>query len=251
MTAKNLDSDKCIMVIGAHAADAEIMGGATVLKHVDAGWRAVMVHLTPGEKGHPVLSPEEYKEIKDVEAETAAERLGAISVMMPWPDGELPVNEEVQMAIGDVIRQYKPNVILTHWHGSFHRDHNNTYTNVLASLFFAELRTFVREYPEHAPDRIYFAENWEDMEGFRPEVYIDTTDVHERYLHAIHGYSLFRGEVVGFRYEQWYEGASVMRGAESGFDHAVALMPYKTYYGSWKTVDLLTDGIGGGKERPV
>ena len=86
---------------------------------------------------------------------------------------------------------------------------------------------------------------------FRPEVYIDTTDVHERYLHAIHGYSLFRGEVVGFRYEQWYEGASVMRGAESGFDHAVALMPYKTYYGSWKTVDLLTDGIGGGKERPV
>ena len=82
MTAKNLDSDKCIMVIGAHAADAEIMGGATVLKHVDAGWRAVMVHLTPGEKGHPVLSPEEYKEIKDVEAETAAERLGAISVMM-------------------------------------------------------------------------------------------------------------------------------------------------------------------------
>ncbi len=39
------------MVIGAHAADAEIMGGATVLKHVDAGWRAVMVHMTPGEKG--------------------------------------------------------------------------------------------------------------------------------------------------------------------------------------------------------
>ena len=68
MTAKNLDSDKCIMVIGAHAADAEIMGGATVLKHVDAGWRAVMVHMTPGEKGHPKLSPVEYKTIKDVEA---------------------------------------------------------------------------------------------------------------------------------------------------------------------------------------
>lgn len=250
MTAKNLDSDKCIMVIGAHAADAEIMGGATVLKHVDAGWRAVMVHLTPGEKGHPKLSPEEYKAIKDVEAENAAAVLGATSVMMPWPDGELPVNEEVQMAVGDVIRQYRPNVILTHWHGSFHRDHNNTYTNVLASLFFAGLRTFTREYPEHSPDRIYFAENWEDMENFRPEIYIDTTDVHERYIEAIHAYSLFRGEVVGFRYEQWYQGASKMRGAEAGFDHAVALMPYKTYYGSWKQVDLLDEGLGG-KERPV
>jgi hypothetical protein len=41
-----------------------------------------------------------------------------------------------------------------------------------------------------------------------------------------------------------------MRGAEAGFDQAVALMPHKTYYGSWKQVDLLTEGLGG-KERPV
>jgi LmbE family N-acetylglucosaminyl deacetylase len=47
---------KCIMVIGAHAADAEIMGGATILKQVAAGWRAVIVHMTPGEKGHRTLS---------------------------------------------------------------------------------------------------------------------------------------------------------------------------------------------------
>src|SRR5215204_1596703 len=214
-------SDNCIMVIGAHAADAEIMGGATVLKHVDAGWRAVMVHMTPGEKGHPVLSPEEYKAIKDVEAEYAAKLLGATSIMMPWPDGELPVNEEVQMAVADVIREHRPTIILTHWNGSFHRDHNNTYTNVLASLFFAE--------------------NWEDMENFRPEIYLDTTDVFERYIEAIHAYSLFRGEVVSFRYEQWYRGASQMRGAEAGFDQAVALMPHKSYYGSWRTLGLLNE----------
>jgi LmbE family N-acetylglucosaminyl deacetylase len=48
-----LSEQKCIMVVGAHAADAEIMAGATVLKHVEAGWRAVLVHLTLGEKGHP------------------------------------------------------------------------------------------------------------------------------------------------------------------------------------------------------
>jgi LmbE family N-acetylglucosaminyl deacetylase len=232
-------ADNCIMVIGAHAADAEIMGGATVLKHVDAGWRAVMVHMTPGEKGHPALSPEEYKKIKDVEAENAARLLGATSVMMPWPDGELPVNEEVQMAIADVIREHRPTVILTHWNGSFHRDHNNTYTNVLASLFFAGLKTFVREFPPHHPEKIYFAENWEDVEHFRPEVYLDTTDVFDRYIEAIHAYSLFRKEVVPFRYEQWYRGASQMRGAEAGFEQAVALMPYRTYFGMRTNTDLL------------
>src|SRR5262249_54289512 len=60
-------ADNCIMVVGAHAADAEIMGGATVLKHVDAGWRAVLVHMTPGEKGHRTLSAEEYARIKEAE----------------------------------------------------------------------------------------------------------------------------------------------------------------------------------------
>ncbi|MDQ4044689.1 MAG: PIG-L family deacetylase [Chloroflexota bacterium] len=233
------DTQPCIMVIGAHAADAEIMGGATVLKHVDAGWRAVMVHMTPGEKGHPKLSPQEYKAIKDKEAEEAAKVLGADSVMMPWPDGELPVNEDVQMAVGDVIRQYRPNIILTHWKGSFHRDHNNTYHNVLASLFFAGLPAFEREHPPHRPEKIYFAENWEDVENFRPEIYVDVSGVWDRYIEAIHAYSLFRGEVVSFRYEQWYRGASKMRGAEAGFDRAVALMPHETYFGSRTNVELL------------
>jgi N-acetylglucosamine malate deacetylase 1 len=230
---------KCIMVVGGHAADAEIMGGAAVLKHVDAGWKAVMVHMTPGEKGHPELTPEEYSVIKDEEAANAARLLGADVVMMPWPDGELPVNEEVQMALADVIREHQPNIILTHWRGSFHRDHNNTHENVLKALFFAGLKTFVRKHPAHRPEKIFFAENWEDMEGFRPEVYLDTTDVFDRYIEAIHAYSLFRREVVPFRYEQWYRGASHVRGAEAGFDQAVALMPHTTYYGAWKSVDLL------------
>ena len=56
---------------------------------------------------------------------------------------------------------------------------------------------------------------------------------------AIHAYSLFRGEVVSFRYEQWYRGASQMRGAEVGFDQAVALMRHESFYGMRQTVGML------------
>lgn len=237
--SQNPNSDTCIMVIGAHAADAEVMGGASVLKHVDAGWRAVNVHLTGGEKGHKSLSPEEYLELQKQEAAEAAKRLGAESVFLPYKDGELPVDEEVQVAIGDVIREYRPTIILTHWKGSIHRDHTNTYENVLASLFFAGLRAFRRKHPQHGVRTIYFTENWADEEGFVPEVYLDTTDVFDRYIHAIHAYSLFRGEAASFPYEQWYRGASMLRGAEARFPQAVALMEHKTYYGSRKKAGLL------------
>src|SRR2546430_17333585 len=118
-----MDQRKCIMVVGAHAADAEIMGGATVLKHVDAGWRAVLVHMTPGEKGHRTLTPEEYAKVKAREAEAAARALGAESGMLSFRDGELPVSEEAQWALADVIRERGPDVLLTHWRGSVHPAH--------------------------------------------------------------------------------------------------------------------------------
>ena len=234
-----MSEDRCIMVIGGHAADAEIMGGVAVLRHVAAGWRAVLVHMTPGEKGHPRLSPDEYRVHKEQEARAAAGLLGAECVLMPYPDGELPVNEEVQWRIADAIREHRPDVILTHWKGSFHRDHVNTHVNVLESLFSAGLPAFVREHPAHGPSAVYYAENWEDMEGFRPEVYLDASDVYDRYIEAIHAYALFRGEVARFRYEQWYDGASRMRGAEAGIERAVALMRPESYYGVRRPVALL------------
>jgi LmbE family N-acetylglucosaminyl deacetylase len=222
-----MTSQQCIMVIGAHAADAEIMGGAAVLKHVDAGWRAVLVHATPGEKGHPALGAADYARLKEQEAQRAAALLGASYVMLPYGDGELPLNEEVQWRIADLIREHRPSVLLTHWSGSIHRDHRHTSVNVGEALFYAGLPAFERAHPAHRPAKVYYAENWEDPEGFKPEVYLDVADVFDRYIEAIRAYSLFRGEVSRFPYEQWYRGCSEMRGAEAGYRRAVALMPRK------------------------
>lgn len=219
-----MEQRNCIMVVGAHAADAEIMGGATILKHVSAGWRAVVVHMTPGEKGHRTLSPEEYAKVKAREAKAAANALGAELVMLPYRDGELPVSEEAQWAVADVIREHRPNVLLTHWKGSIHRDHRNTSVNVIESLFLARLPAFKRTHVAYSPRGVYYSENWEDADGFRPDVYLDVADVFDRYLDAIRSYGLFRGEVATFPYEQWYRGAAEMRGAEGGFKRAVALM---------------------------
>ncbi len=236
-----MDTQKCIMVVGAHAHDAEVMGGAAVIRQVDSGWRAVIVHMTLGEKGHRTLSPDEYATIKTAEAQESARRLGAECVILPYRDGELPVSEEAQWHIADAIRKYRPDVLLTNWKGSFHADHRNTHANVMSSLFFAGLKAFARDYPAHSPSKVLFAENWEDVDGFVPDLYLDVTDVWERYLHAMRAYSLFRGEVSSFPYEQWYRGASEMRGAEAGFARAVALMKPESIYSRRRPVQSLAE----------
>ncbi len=227
------------MVIGAHAADAELMGGAAVLAHHQMGWRSVLVHLTLGEKGSKTLSAEEYSAQKREEAIRAAGILGSEVEFLPYLDGELPVSEEVQWHIADLIRKHRPTVILTHWKGSIHTDHTNTYENVLTSLFFAGLKTFVRDYPNHYPRAIYFAENWEDEEDFVPDTYLDVSDVWDIYVEAASSYTLIAGPNPPFRYLQWYDGASRARGAERHMDRAVALMPHRPFYERRKTVEAL------------
>jgi len=74
-----------------------------------------------------------------------------------------------------------------------------------------------------------------------PDVYMDVSDVWDRYIEAIRCYSLFRGEVVSFPYEQWYRGASEMRGAEAGVRRAVALMRPETMYTRRHTVPMLAE----------
>ena len=63
-----------------------------------------------------------------------------------------------------------------------------------------------------------------------PDLYLDVTDVWDRFIHAMRAYSLFRGEVATFRYEQWYQGASLMRGAEADFGRAVTMMKPESAY---------------------
>lgn len=82
-------SDKpCIVAVGAHAADMEFTAGATLLKHVRAGWQAHIINLTLGEKGASTQTVDEYASQKKAEADACAEVLGAIQHYVPYKDGD-------------------------------------------------------------------------------------------------------------------------------------------------------------------
>lgn len=211
-----------ILAIGAHMAD-EIAWGMALAAHVRQGKRVALLHLTPGERGHPVLSAAEYAEQKRREAEEAARVFGAPVYAFGYRDGELPVSDEVQLAICDTIRKCRPKCIVTHWKGSIHKDHMNCALNVPHAIFYAALRTLERERPSHWTPKLLFGENWEDQEGFEPEVYLEVTaeDI-ALWREAMLKYALFRGGVSKFRYMDWYTAMATIRGCENGTEYAVA-----------------------------
>jgi LmbE family N-acetylglucosaminyl deacetylase len=213
-----------VLAIGGHAADMEFTAGALVAKYTRAGARAVLLHLTAGEMGHPRLSGQEYARQKYEEAHNAAQVLGAEARFLPYADASLPCNDEVAYQIADVIREVRPQVVLTHWRGSFHSDHVNTHHNTMRALFLAALPAIERTHPPHAPGTLLYPENWEDMEDFDPNLYVDIDDVYDQWLEAANQYELFRGGISSFRYRDYYQALAIMRGCLSGYARAVALM---------------------------
>src|SRR5438876_3981818 len=213
-----------VLAIGGHAADMEFSSGALIANYTAAGAQAVSLHLTAGEAGHPTLSAEEYARQKIDEAQRAAGILGADARFLPYADAALPRNDEVAYQIADVIREVRPEVVLTHWRGSFHSDHINAHHNTMRALFLAALPAIERTHPPHAPGTVLFPENWQDMEDFDPNLYVDIDDVYDQWLEAANQYELFRGGISSFRYRDYYQALATMRGCLSGYARAVALM---------------------------
>jgi len=217
------ESQKTILAIGAHCGDVEITCGAALVKHHKRGDSVAILHLTLGEGGNPNMTPQAYGEQKRREAEAASKLIGAQPIFAPYRDGELPNTEEVRRDVADVIRQVKPTHIITHWRNSIHKDHAAAHAIVNDAVLLASLEGVVTSHPRHRGVRaIYYAENWEDPEDFKPYLYVDVSSELETWREAVTQYQFIKGGISSFPYLEYYEALARVRGAEAGTRYAVA-----------------------------
>jgi LmbE family N-acetylglucosaminyl deacetylase len=212
-----------VMAIAAHPGDAFFAMGAPVAVATHFGGQACLLSLSLGEKGSPTIPAEQYGVLQREAVQKAAALIGAKALFLPYPDGEVPVNEEIKFAVCDLIRQYKPVTIVTHWKGSWHKDHRACYDVVEDAVFYAGLPGLVRKEPAHVLRKLFFADNWEDATGFIADAYLDITAVFDGWMNACGAFPMWRGE-NGFRYNDYYGSLAVARGCLSNFKRAVALM---------------------------
>jgi LmbE family N-acetylglucosaminyl deacetylase len=203
-----------LVLVGAHVGDMEFTAGHLARLYAKAGEQVLIVHLTAGEGGHPSRDRAGYKAQKLEEAAAAASLLGAKHQVLPYPDGGLFATTEVAGALAQVIDEAQPEVVVTHWRGSLHPDHVNCHFAVELALSLIG-----SEKP-----RVFYADNWEDADGFRADVVVDTTEVHADWLAAARCHELFRGGVVTFDYQGYYEALATLRGRMAGVARAAAFM---------------------------
>jgi N-acetylglucosamine malate deacetylase 1 len=218
------EPERTILAIGAHAGDMELTAGAVLIRQRRLGDRIVMLHLTLGEGGNPRLAPAAYGEQKRREALEIGGLMGAEVMFGPYRDGELPNDDAARRYVADVIRQVRPTHIIAHWRNSIHKDHAAAHAITVDAVLLASLEGVESEYPRHRGIRsIYFAENWEDPEGFQPYVYIGVTDDDvAAWRNAVSRYEFVGGDISSFRYLDYYDALFTVRGALARHPRAVA-----------------------------
>ncbi|HET7321286.1 MAG TPA: PIG-L family deacetylase [Longimicrobiaceae bacterium] len=214
---------RIVLAVGGHAGDMEISAGAALLKAARQGDRVVILHMTLGEGGNPKLTPEQYGAQKRREALVVDSLLGAEAIFGPYEDGQVPNDEQARRYVADVIRQVKPTLVITHWKKSIHKDHSNTSAVVQDAVLLASLPGVETGHPAWRGVRgIWYAENWEDPDGFDPYLYVDVTDEVKDWREAVRHYEFIGGTVSSFPYLSYYTALATLRGAEARKGAAVA-----------------------------
>jgi N-acetylglucosamine malate deacetylase 1 len=214
-----------ILVVGAHAFDAEAMSGGLVASWARAGGAAFLVHVTLGEAGHAGKGLEAYAAQKRDEALRAARTLGAEAVFLDHADTDVAAAAELPLELARVVQETRPATVVTHWRGSWHADHLATHDAVLKGLVLAGLGRGTSGHPAFSPDVVMYAENWEDTDGFHPLEYRDITDGFETWLEALGQYEIGSERPPGFPYRDYYSAMARARGCLYGTRYAEAFFP--------------------------
>jgi len=206
-----------LVVVGAHALDAELMAGPLAAVASDAGWPVALVHLTLGERGHPDKPPESFgPQLRD-ESLRAARLLGVETV---WSGAPAPLRRESVLDwLAEELAGLRPTVVITHWRGSWHRSHREAHAVVREALDRASIDPVIA-----------FGENCEDLVGFAPNQVVPVTAVRDRWLAAVSAYELFRRSIPGsgtdaaIPYWAYYTAAFRVHGLHFDAGHAQVFM---------------------------
>lgn len=169
-----------VLAVGAHPDDVEILCAGTLLRYRQDGHEVVICVATNGEQGHFILKPEDLREIRHQEAQASANQCGAELIWMDIPDEFIYHDHQTRMAFIEMVRQARPDVVITHNPEDYHMDHRVVSELVFVSTFMATLPHVETASPPIARlPVLYYMDSLAGAQ-FIPTEYVDITSVIEQ-----------------------------------------------------------------------
>lgn len=182
------DSTLRVLVVGAHPDDCDIKAGGVAALYRQAGHDVRFVSMTNGESGHHRTCGEELAAIRREEAAAAGRALGIRYDVLNHRDGRLQPTLEARFELIGLIRQYQPDLVLTHRPNDYHPDHRYTSQLVCDAAYMVTVPPVVPEVPalRDNPVIAYLSDNFTRPYPFSPTIVLDIEPVIESVVDALH-----------------------------------------------------------------
>jgi len=224
-----------ILAVGANPDDIEFLCAGTLAVYAQRGDTVAMAYLTNGDKGSITLTPPEMAAIRREETAKSAAVIGAGLYPFEFPDGAVEVSLPLRHRLVEVIRQVKPDVIITHHPDDYMSDHTGASQLVADASFWAAIGAF-REGSSDLPahDRIppvYYMDTVAGI-GFVPAEYVDISKVFDLKLAMLSKHQSqvkYMKERDGFDLLDYMTTAAKYRGYQCGVRYAEGFILRKAY----------------------
>src|SRR5579885_1200494 len=185
---------RTMLVVGAHSADFVWRAAGAIAVVTSNGGKAVVVALSYGERGEsgelwkePGQTVENVKRIRHAEAVQAAEAIGATFQCFDLGDYPLQISDEALTRLTELIREVRPDVIVTHTEKDpFNPDHPLAYAVTQRARLLASGAGVASSFATIQPPELFLFEPHQPEQcGFVPTTYVDITAVFPQKLRAM------------------------------------------------------------------
>jgi len=170
-------TDERLLAIVAHPDDAELLCAGTLVRAREDGAAAGVCVLCRGDKGQPAGEPiPNLGDVRRAELQASADVAGLEVFTAEQGDSQLRDDESTRCVLVEIIRKFRPTLILAHAANDYHVDHRTA--SQLAEIASWQCASNSRPQlgpPLPSPPGLW----WMDtvgMHGFQPQFYIDISE---------------------------------------------------------------------------
>ncbi|MFT7035636.1 MAG: bacillithiol biosynthesis deacetylase BshB1 [Cyclobacteriaceae bacterium] len=175
-----------VLVFAAHPDDAELSCGGTILSLVASGKKVGIIDLTEGEMGTRGSVSLRYKEA------VASGRILGISIRenLAFADVFFLNDRAHQIKVIEVIRKYKPEIILCNAMKDRHPDHAKASQLVVQANFMAGLRKIETSIDKKVQEacRADLVYHYIQTDWIQPDIVVDVSDFWNKKMEAVRAF---------------------------------------------------------------
>lgn len=177
-----------LIVFGAHPDDCEYLVGGTAALYSRLGHKVKLVSLTNGDAGHTSIAGAQLARRRGTEAAAAAKALGVESLVLDHHDGGLMPSLALRDEVIAIIREYQPDIVMSHRPNDYHPDHRYTGIIVQDAINMVIVSNLVPFVPSlhYIPVMLYLFDHFQKPYPFIPDIIVDIDGVYDQKLEGMH-----------------------------------------------------------------